>query len=611
MQSDEVPALVAGALSTPDALHRAIPGGHIRIDRHLPFLLLFRTPPGGDDIGARSLVESEASYLIADEELQPHVAEIIEAIASAQLRRFGAFLVVELWVGEQGPAAEHDSVFRIVAPAHGAPARMLEELETALLDIPVEEQTLGIRVEYSDHWSPPGLPPVVLETTCCHLGVEVPPVYRHSLTGSMLPFVHRALRHDLGRALRRGFHAFTHDHTPLRPAHFHELGPRAMTEKVYAADREIAAISASFDLVLHATPVNGPAAEAEFRASGYGTAPEFLYRARTLDPDVVKRRLFEIRLEHIDDPAIARIFYEKRDELDRKLTLVADRNSPRFLLGSRAVYGDPDADLVRLAERLVAEIDAPLAAQPMDLDVVAAAAEAEMDHYRAIDPTLEAQVRVRDDLPGVMVSQGDLLIGSRARVTPDRLAALMAHEVGTHVLTHHNGRQQPFRELSVGTAGYEALQEGLAVLWEYLVGGLDPGRLKLLAGRVLAVTAISDGADFVETFRALVNTWGFSSDVAFTVAMRVHRGGGLTKDAVYLRGLVQVLTYLQSGAPLERLHLGKVANEHLGVVEELEWRQILEPPRLLPRQLQHPEVQERIESCRRGIGVRDLVGSVS
>ena len=37
---------------------------------------------------------------------------------------------------------------------------------------------------------------------------------------------------------------------------------------------------------------------------------------------------------------------------------------------------------------------------------------------------------------------------------------------------------------------------------------------------------------------------GVSADQAFTITMRVFRSGGLTKDAVYLRGLRELVDHL-------------------------------------------------------------------
>ena len=581
----------------------------LHVERHLPFLVLYREPPHRSDAGTRAFVTGEASFLAASADaVLTDVAPIVDAVARIEQHRFGAFLLMELWAGapQRGDRAD----FRIVAPTHGAPAQMLESLESGLVSSSVEDHPATVAVEYLDGWAPPGLDPILVEEPICHLGLEVPALHHDPATGDLRPLAHREMRHEVVRALRRGLHEFTHGHTPLRPIHFHELGPQALTDAVDEVDRAIAAISSGFDLVLHVTPVNTPAAKAEFEGSRGERGPEFLYRARTLDPDLVKRRLFNVPVERIEDPAMAHLFYEKREELDRKLTLVSDRNTSRFLLGSRAIYGDPDDELLATATRIVERTEPRPAAEPLPVAEVVAAAEAEVALYRAMDPSLAATVELRQDLPGVMVSSGNLLIGAASSVSEQRLGPLFAHEIGTHVLTHHNGCQQPFRELRVGTAGYEALQEGLAVLWEFLVGGLDAGRLRLLAGRVLAAHGACGGADFVETHRELVRSFGFGSADAFNIAMRIHRGGGFIKDVVYLRGLMQVLDYLASGEPFERLHLGKVAYDHLGVLEELQWRRVVESPRLLPRQFEEPDVQRRLGQCQQGLGIDDLLGSI-
>ena len=180
-----------------------------------------------------------------------------------------------------------------------------------------------------------------------------------------------------------------------------------------------------------------------------------------------------------------------------------------------------------------------------------------------------------------------------------RVAAALAHEIGTHALTWYNGGRQPLRQLQVGLAGYEALQEGLAVLSEYLVGGLDRSRLRRLAGRVVAVHCLVGGADFMQIYRELTGAYGFSEYDAFLVTMRVFRGGGFTKDAVYLRGLTELLEYLGKGGEIEPLLLGKFALEHLPLIEELRWRRILKPPPLHPRYLETDEAKRRLARLRR------------
>lgn len=166
---------------------------------------------------------------------------------------------------------------------------------------------------------------------------------------------------------------------------------------------------------------------------------------------------------------------------------------------------------------------------------------------------------------------------------------------------------QPLNQLYSGLAGYEALQEGTAVLSEYLVGGLSRSRMRRLAARVLAAHRLLGGASFIQTFTELHEAHGFEKRKAFSIALRVYRGGGLTKDAVYLRGLCQVLEYLKGGGELELLFLGKIALEHIPIVRELRHRGILREPPLRPRYLDMVGVRERLALLRNGMTALDLI----
>jgi uncharacterized protein (TIGR02421 family) len=155
--------------------------------------------------------------------------------------------------------------------------------------------------------------------------------------------------------------------------------------------------------------------------------------------------------------------------------------------------------------------------------------------------------------------------------------------------------------------GYDELQEGLAVLAEHLVGQLSRPRIRTLAARVLAAHTVLRDATFVDTFRELTRGHGVDRRSAFTIAMRVHRGGGYVKDAVYLRGLVRVLEYVGSGRPLRPLWVGKISTRDVPFVLELERRGILSPPPLVPRFLDRPTGQARLERIRAGATVWDLL----
>jgi hypothetical protein len=145
------------------------------------------------------------------------------------------------------------------------------------------------------------------------------------------------------------------------------------------------------------------------------------------------------------------------------------------------------------------------------------------------------------------------------------------------------------------------------VLAEYLVGGLSRSRVRLLAARVLAADQVADGGTFVDTFRLLHRGHGFSTQTAFQIAMRVHRGGGFMKDQVYLKGLARLLRYLADDGALTPLYVGKVGLDHVKDIEELLWRRVLQPPALEPRYLETSGSQEKLKALREGASVLDLV----
>jgi uncharacterized protein (TIGR02421 family) len=340
--------------------------------------------------------------------------------------------------------------------------------------------------------------------------------------------------------------------------------------------------------------------------------------------DAMKRRLWDLRIDRLEDPTLAQVLGDSRDELDRKLTMLGDRDTPRFLYGSLALYGAVEQSLLRTALELLRRVppsstgggepDAVGALPPsgggepsVDAGAFAAMAESEIAWYRERHAPMAARVFVRGDLTGLMVSKGDLLIGSRLRLSASRADALLQHEVGTHVLTYYNGLAQPLTQLATGLAGYEELQEGLAVLAEHLTGGLAASRVRVLAGRVIAAAMVADGANFVETYRALTIEHGFDRADAFGMCIRVHRSGGFTKDAIYLRGLVGLLDHLRRDDDLEPLLVGKVALPHVPIVRELRWREYLQPPPLRPRYLASDGVRQRLERVRASRSVIDLI----
>ena len=170
--------------------------------------------------------------------------------------------------------------------------------------------------------------------------------------------------------------------------------------------------------------------------------------------------------------------------------MLLDRGKPEFLYGSLQLFGGVSDDLLALAKNILTTLPPhsrdESTKNSLNALEFAERAETEIASYRQTYAPLASKVQVRDDTVGLMVSRGNLLIGKQTKIPRSRVEALLQHEVGTHIVTYVNGRSQPFRQLYCGLAGYEELQEGLAVKQSILLVRLSRPRIRLLAGRVMA-----------------------------------------------------------------------------------------------------------------------------
>jgi len=622
---------ICGRLLDNKTVRMKMPGwGDIHIDRQLPFLCLYRRPYDRSDAGTESLVYGEASYITApgDPEYQEGLRQLVEHIATAMSERFGAFLLIELWSlqdereGDVAAAQSQEAGFTLFAPKLGLLTPTLEALENSLSAISVNRQHCEVDLQFSKSIAPEKCSPLLSlelmeKMRCYSIGLGIRPVYRDPGGTTLYPFVLRKLHRAVAEALKKGLFAFTRNQTNISPAHYQVLGRRSVTKVVWKVDRALAEIDDTFDFLLQVTPVNTEEAWKKFKESGYRKTPGFYYRPMPFDPALLKRRLYAIPVEKIEDPTLMQLFGEKRDELERKLTMLSDRETPSFLHGSIQTYGSVEESLLETAHQMLMMMpakDSENIGADSDTDTVSAEtfvrlAEAELDHYRKSYPSLQSRVELREDIvSGAMVSGGDFLVSKWAHFPKERVEALLHHEIGTHIVTYANGLSQPFRQLHTGLSGYDEMQEGIAVLSEYLCGGLSVPRLRILAGRVIAAKSLVEGESFIETFKTLHDRYGFRPKTAFTVTTRIFRGGGLTKDAVYLRGLVGILDYIANGGAIAPLLVGKLSAKHIPLIEELQWREILTEPPLFPRYLEQPEAKERLrEIALKRMNILDLI----
>ena len=69
---------------------------------------------------------------------------------------------------------------------------------------------------------------------------------------------------------------------------------------------------------------------------------------------------------------------------------------------------------------------------------------------------------------------------------------------------------------------------------------------------------------------------------------------------------LRLLDYLGGEGKLDPLYIGKIGLRHVPIVEELQYRKILNPAPLRPRFLHGPEAERRLDRLARGMDVIEL-----
>lgn len=339
----------------------------------------------------------------------------------------------------------------------------------------------------------------------------------------------------------------------------------------------------------------------KFKSTNYSELLPMTYKEAKIDLDKISKQLAELNFSKIDNPAVAALLHEKKEELDLFVDLIKYRETDGFLSTSISLFGGTEPDLLNLAIDILRNVLPQR--KPKELSPVSTftdCAKKIRSVYQAIDPTFNFNINVEEDLnSSLMVNHGNLYVSKDMHISKKRVRALVAHEVEVHIITFFNGSKQPLKLLKTGLASYDVLQEGLATFFEYLAGNLSRNRLRELAARVVASDLAVKGESVQSIFAHLTESYGINDYEAFDTAIRAKRGGGLTKDAVYLQGLRQVHSYVKAGDDLRYLFLGKFSLNQRQILTNLLDAQIIKMPKLVPTLLDEEETLNRLHVSKR------------
>jgi uncharacterized protein (TIGR02421 family) len=579
--------------------------GEMYIEKLMPYICVYRYEKKNAHFAG--LLKSQASYLMVKEDLD--ISLLLEEISNAVSQKLNAFLIIEIWPVQNSPRA----TFEIFCPEDKASATV-NALEEGFNKVRQIHPYTSTKVFNSSGRPPERFQPILpvdpaKESSHMSIGIAVPALYLNNDSKEHYSLFYRKFHILFSETIKRAAFEFIRVQTSNPFHHYLMLGKTHVDRVSLRADSKLAKISGSMSFLLSTTPVNSAPAWKKFKESHFQKEPAFLYRLIALDIEKAKRKLFNIRLDKVEDPTIAYILREKRLEIEKQLTMLEERGTDRFRFTGQSLYGTIEQQVIDMAKAILIKYPRPVREKEgkrLGCQEFAAYAQNEIDYYQKKFPTIKLSLEIREDVAGILVSKNKLLLSDKFALSRNRCEALIQHEIGTHILTYCNGKSQLLKQMYAGFAGYDGLQEGLAVLAEYLVDGLTVDRMRMLAGRVVATEAMVNGSGFIENFTSLKNEYNFPEKVAYNITMRIHRGGGLPKDAVYLAGLIHVMEYLESDGKLETLYTGKFNTDHIGLVEELLHRNILKSP-VMPRFLERESVRNRLKKVRNGLKVIDLL----
>ena len=584
-------------------------GGIVHIDRPVPFIMLNQTSSGSNatKTAAYMIATAGPSYLTAPQlnGIKHDLKEIVDTLR----KEAGNVLTIQVCELDNDTPRESDSTvlppFEVIVAASGdGPSqRAAKVLEDAICNVEAQYRTPDIQRETLDDVHGPRL----------HLTFA--PIYQQPEGKGIYPQLRMRLVGAFFDALLQAVEAFAKDSGLKTPTTHRTYGKRKYLDALRNLDHQIDEVSKSFDYLLSLTPINSDQAWQQFKDSGHVETPRLFYRPLAVDVNAQREALFEISFDDIEDPLLYDLYREKQEELALQLMLLELRAKPRFRDAGRLFYGAVDPTVLSSAKEILA---APKSGQSsegksdetVDSAELQRAAEKMICDFREEWAGFDGTTQVRDDLPaGMMVSGSKLMISSQTKISAKRLDALLAHELGVHMFTYCTGDAQGLRLFRSGLAGYEAVQEGLAVFAEYLTGGLTHTRMRLLAARVIGCDAMLEGASFAETFTLLSETHGFSRRGAFNITLRIYRSGGFAKDAIYLRGLKEVLDHIASGKPLEPFWIGKIATAHFSIIEELTDRGLLKVHIKSPPFLNTDGAKKRLQLAQSGLSLTNLTST--
>ena len=344
------------------------------------------------------------------------------------------------------------------------------------------------------------------------------------------------------------------------------------TKALFDIDNDIDRLVKKIELLSYVNPTNIETEKERFFASKYLSDPVFTYPNINFDRFNLHRELFSQPIEQIEDPEIRQLYQDIIYAYSGLIECIETIGEGRkFYYNSLHSFGTPTEDDVENAKFILHFDDEDGQDEQFLPKYNQFEAEQKFrDYSKRYDFSYNIKFSSKmSAIAMVLNNTKTLVINENHMFSDNEIAVLTNHEIGVHMVTSMNGMLHPLKIFSHGFPNYEETQEGLAVFSEYMSNSLTVKRLKELAYRVIAVDSLAKGYSFSKTFRQLHNQYDLDRESAYYVTVRAHRGGGFTKDYLYLTGLKKIYNYYKQGKDLKLLLTGKISLTYTDSMQSL------------------------------------------
>lgn len=322
-------------------------------------------------------------------------------------------------------------------------------------------------------------------------------------------------------------------------------------------DNALEEISSKIFIIRNIRPTNLISERKKFKST-IGYNPQFEYPPVQIDTDKLLERLNSLQPDTNTD--IGRIFAEKIAEMKKEIYLIeAISDDEKFASRSKDLYGHPDNKTFQRALRTIKETDS-IKPNKRKGKILKRAEVQKLLQSSLNKIGFDGKIIFTKTGPkkaAVLKHRNEIQINSNYKFTRDKLLGTIAHEIQIHLRRALEGKKQPYKIFSYGTARYIEIEEGLAVLNKSNV--LDSKQPIRNAAIMYASAYMNNISSFYETYKFLKGL-GLSEHNAFNFTMRTKKGikdtskhGAFLKDSLYFTGYLKVknLTEEQVNALLE------------------------------------------------------------